>query len=426
MDMNYPPMNNKTKSLGRSWIAAVLLSSTLSVQAADINLDKVAVVVNQDVILVSEVQQKARKMQASGNVSGEKPLLQQAMDQLVLEKLQLQAAKRSGIKADSASIERAIANIAQRNNLTPPQLKQALAKEGIDYATFRKNLTNQLVINSLKHLESSKRARVSDQEVNDLIAAESARLAEGRSYHIQDLLIAIPQPYTVAGFEQARRNAAQLRKLAITSPDFLKTRYADNTATDLGWKAAPQLSFGYLKALNQLDIGQVSEVIHDAQGFHVLKLVEKRGGVDKKSQQVRARHILIAASEPDAKSKIQQIRQQLVQGADFATLAKVYSADKKSAVNGGNLGWSDSKRYVPAFAKATETLTLNTLSPVIQTKFGYHLLEVQERREVDASKAALQATARQAILSKRQAQDYDAWLQSLRNNAHIEYRIGVK
>ena len=422
MDTNKTLMKYKKTSHTLAWIAAALLTTSISVNAADAKLDGIAAIVNQDVILVSEVQQLARRIQA-GSKSNEQPVFQQALDRLVLEKLQLQSAKRSGISANDASIDRAMANVAQRNNLAPSQLKQALAKEGIDYTGFRKNLANQLIINSLKRRESSKRAQVSDQEIDDLIASESQQLAEGRSYHVQDLMIAAPQPPSVGAYEQARRNASQLRKLAITSPDFMKASYAGNTASDLGWKNAPQLSFAYLKELNTLEPGQVSDVIHDARGFHVLKLVEKRGGIETKSQQVRVRHILIAATELDAKAKADKIRLQLLQGGDFATLARTNSADKGSALNDGDLGWSDSKRYVPAFAKATETMPLNTVSQLIQTKFGYHILEVLERREVDASKAALQTQARKAILSKKQEQDYDAWVQGLRSGAFIEYRI---
>lgn len=422
MDTNKTVMKYKKTSHALAWIAAALLTTSVSVNAADAKLDGIAAIVNQDVILVSEVQQLARRIQA-GSKSSDQPVFQQALDRLVLDKLQLQSATRSGIKADEASIDRAMANVAQRNNLAPSQLKQALAKEGIDYDGFRKNLANQLIINSLKRRESSKRAQVSDQEIDDLIASESQQLAEGRSYHIQDLMIATPQPPSVGAYEQARRNASQLRKLAITSPDFMKTSYAGNTASDLGWKNAPQLSFAYLKELNTLEPGQVSDVIHDARGFHVLKLVEKRGGIDTKSQQVRVRHILIAATEPDAKAKADKIRLQLLQGGDFATLARINSADKGSALNDGDLGWSDSKRYVPAFAKAAETMPLNTVSQLIQTKFGYHILEVLERREVDASKAALQTQARKVILSKKQEQDYDAWVQGLRSDAFIEYRV---
>ena len=160
-----------------------------------------------------------------------------------------------------------MANVAQRNNLQSSQLKQALAKEGIDYTGFRKNLANQLIINSLKRRESSKRAQVSDQEIDDLIASESQQLAEGRSYHVQDLMIASPQPASVGTYEQARRSATQLRKLAITSPDFMKTSYAGNTANDLGWKNATEFSYAYLKELNTLAPGQVSDVVHDARGY---------------------------------------------------------------------------------------------------------------------------------------------------------------
>lgn len=426
MDTNRTTMKNKLTSQGLSWIAAALLASSVSVQAADTKLDQIAAIVNDDVVLMSEVRQTARRLQASGEAGGEQSVLKQALDRVILEKLQLQSAKRIGIKADEASIDRAMAGVAQRNNLPPSQLRQALAQEGIDYNDFRENLANQLIINSLKRRESSRSAQVTDQEVDDLIASESAQLAQGRSYRVQDLLIPVPKPHTVAGFEQARANAAQLRQLSLTSTDFLKTSYGNSTATDLGWKSADQLPFTYLKALNQLEVGQISDIIHDAKGFHVLKLVEKRGGVDTMSKQVRVRHILIPGSDPDARSKIEDLRLKLARGEDFATLAKLNSADKGSAENGGDLGWGDSKRYVPEFAKAAETLALNTLSPVIQTQFGYHILEVLDRREVDASKAALQSQARKAILSNRQQQDYDAWLQGLRSEAHIDYRVNLQ
>lgn len=422
MDTNKSTMKNNKTPQALAWIAAALLSTSLSVHAADAKLDSIAAIVNQDVILVSDVEKRARRIQSAGQAT-DQSAVQRAIDLLVLEKLQLQSAKRSGINASEASIDRAMANVAQRNNLAPSQMRQALAKEGIDYASFRKDLANQLIINSLKRREAAKSGQVSDQEVDDLIASESQQLAQGVSYHIQDLMIASPQPATVAGYEKARRSATQLRKLAITSPDFMKTSYGNNTATDLGWKSAPQLSFAYLKELNTLAPGQVSDVIHDARGFHVVKLVEKRGGSQAKSKQVRVRHILIPAAEPDAKTKADRIRLQLLQGGDFATLARTNSADKGSAVNGGDLGWSDSKRYVPAFSKASETLALNTVSPLVQTEFGYHIIEVLGRREEDATKAALQTQARKAILSKRQEQDYEAWVQSLRSGAFIEYRI---
>lgn len=421
MDTNKITMNKKNTSKGHIWIATLLLATSLQVQSADTDLDRIAAIVNQDVILVSELQQQIKKMQSNTNESNQSALLKQALDHLVVQKLQLQSAKRSGIKADEASINRAMANVAKRNNLQPSQLKQALANEGIDYNTFRQDLAEQLIINSLKRRQSAKSKQVSDQEVNDLIASESQQLAEGRSYHIQDLLIKAPA--SVEGFEQARRNAAKLRALAITSPDFMKTSYANNSASDLGWKNAQQLPFAYIKELNTLEEGQVSDIVHDAAGFHVLKLVEKRGDTPKKSQQVRVRHILIPAADQDARKKAENIRLQLIQGSDFATLAKINSADTESALNGGDLGWGDSKRYVPEFANVVETLALNTLSPIIQTKFGYHILEVLERREIDASKAALQTQARKVILNKKQEQDYEAWIQGLRNNAFIEYRV---
>lgn len=426
MDMNNTAMGKHTLTGPAKWLAGIALTISFSAQAADVNLDQIAVVVNQDVILMSDVRQAMRRLQVSEgkkNSSDTNTLAQRAMDNLVLDSLQLQAAKRAGIKLDDASIDEAVASVAQRNRLSVDGFKQVLRREGIDFNGFRDNLSNQLMINELKRQQSSRSNQISEQEISDLIASESEQITKGRSYYIQDLLIPTPANINVASFNTARRNADQLRKLAITSKDFMKTSFANSQATDLGWKSSDQLSFAYLKELTDLEVGQVSDVVHDARGFHVLKIVEQRGGSEVKASQVRVRHILIADTAPDAQAKAESIRQQLQQGGDFATLAKVNSADSGSAQNGGDLGWSDSKRYVAPFAKAVETLPLNTLSPLVKTQFGYHIIEVMERNEVDASRQALETQARQIILSKKQEQDYDAWVQGLRNDAFIEYRL---
>jgi len=423
MDMNKINKNNKTTLYSVACGISLLVASALPAKAADLQLDQIAAVVNQDVVLMSEAQVLARKLRASDTNSSNKTLLIQAIDQLILDKLQVQSAKRSNMRADTASIDRAEENIAQRNNMNLTQLKQALQKEGTSYKKFRERLADRLLINSLKSRQSRESANVSEQEVSDLLSSEATQVARGQSYYVQDLLIAAPSTATIQQFNQARQQANQLRTLSLSSPDFLSTRHANNRATDLGWQDSRQLSFAYLKALNNLKPGQISDVVHDARGFHVLKLVEKRGAAAIKAQQVRVRHILIARTETNALEKAETIRQQLQQGADFSVLAKANSADKVSALNGGHLGWGDSKRYVPSFAKAAESLALNTLSPVIETRFGYHILEVLDRREVDASQAELEGRARKAIIERRKEQDYEAWVQGLRSNAFIDYRV---
>jgi len=423
MDMNETMAQSKQKVNLPTWIAVILLSFCMTANAADTSLDQVVAVVNKDIVLQSEVQQVARRLQVSGEAETDlKVLQQQALDSLISERLQLQAAKSVGINPDDISIDKAVNSVAARNKLNLEQFKQALKNQGIDFQAFRKTIASQLIINSLKQRRSSQGSEVTDQEVNDLIAAEARQITAKRSYYIQDILIPAPETLNLTSYNQAKRNARQLRDLAVKGGDFMKISLPNSNVTDLGWKPAESFSFAYLKELTKLEPGQISGVISDARGFHVLKLVDQRGGSELKSQQVRVRHILVANSEPDAKTKIDSLRQQLVQGADFGTLAKANSDDVGSAVNSGDLGWSDSKRYVAEFAKASETLPLKTLSPVIKSKFGYHVLEVLDRRETDASRRALETQARKLILSKKQQQDYDAWVQGLRSSAFIEYK----
>ena len=423
MDMNKTMAQLRQTASAIVWIVVTLLSGFTTANATDSSLDRVVAVVNKDIILQSEVQQVARRLQVSGNAETNTKLLnQQALDSLISEKLQLQAAKRVGINPDDASLDKAVNSVAARNKLSLEQFKQALKNQGIDFQGFRKTIASQLIINSLKQRRSSQNSEVTAQEVNDLITSEARQITAKRSYHVQDILIPAPDSVDIARFNRARQDAVQLRNAALNSSDFMKTSIANSKATDLGWRPSESFSFAYLAELTKLEPGQISDVISDARGFHVLKLVAQRGSKELKSQQVRVRHILVASSEPNASSKIASLRQQLVQGADFGVLAKSNSDDTGSAINSGDLGWSDSKRYVAEFAKAAETLPLKTLSPVIKTKFGYHVLEVLDRREIDASRQALETQARKMILTKKQEQDYETWVQGLRSSAFIEYK----
>ena len=404
-------------------IFTLLVSFSTNSSAADSALDRVVAVVNKDVILSSEVQQLTRRLRASGSERTNSSVLsQQALESLISEKLQLQAAKREGINPDKLSLDGAVNSVASRNKMNLQQFKQALAKQGIDFESFRETISAQMIINSLKQRRSTQSTEVSSQEINDLITAESRQITANLSYHIQDILIPSPAATNIAGFNSAKRLATQARNLALRNQNFMSTKVGNSTARDLGWQAAKNLSFIFLSELTKLEPGQISNVISDAQGFHILKLVDQRGGGNIKSQQVRVRHILVAQTQPNAKAKIDSLRQQIVQGADFGNIAKANSDDIGSAVNAGDLGWSDSKRYVPEFARATETLQTKTLSPVIKTKFGYHILEVLDRKEIDASRRSLETQAQKLILSKKQEQDYDAWVQGLRSSAFIEYK----
>ena len=423
MDMNRTAASLKQKTITAAWIAAALLSYCVPANAVDSPLDRVVAIVNKDIILDSHVQQLALQLKVSGSQEASKSdLLKSALDRLISEKLQLQAAKSAGINPDEANIDRAVNSIAARNNLNLAQFQQALKEQGIDYKVFRKNITSQLIINNLKQQRSNQVSQITDQEIDDLITAESKQITASRSYHVQDILIPTPAPTDINSFNQAKRNAYQLRSLALSQPDFMKVSFANSKAKDLGWQSSQKLSFVFLAELTKLERGQISNIISDANGFHILKLVDQRGGKQLKSQQVRVRHILVAANQANASAKINSLRQQILQGADFGSLAKANSDDKGSAINNGDLGWSDSKRYVPEFAKATETLPFNKLSPVIKTKFGFHILEVLERKEIDAGRRVLETQARQLIQSKKQKQDYDTWVQGLRSSAFIEIK----
>ncbi|RVU86123.1 hypothetical protein EOL70_01345 [Leucothrix sargassi] len=421
MDM----MKTTKMSLPKLTLIAGLLAASLSTTAfsADQKLNSIAAVVNNEVVLIEDVQRAAQRARAGGNQDDARTLFQKSLDNLILERLQVQEAKRLGINPNTAQVNNAIAEVAQRNNLSVNQLAQELAKEGMTMELYRQTVADQMRLGTLKRRQSQQQTEVLEQDVTDLISAESKQVSQGMSYRIQDILIPAPQPLSSANFTQASKSAAQLRLAALKNKDFLSVKSGASTATDLGWKEASELSFAYLKELNKLEVGQVSDVIQDARGFHVLKLIDKKGATASKAYNVHVRHILIAKNEANAQSKANSILQQIKNGGDFATLAKIHSADKGSAVNGGDLGWSDTGKYVPAFARASETLPLKTLSAPIQTEFGYHILEVLDRREVNNNQKLLEDRARKALQARTQNTDYNTWVQNLRTNAFIDYRV---
>lgn len=404
-------------------IAGLLIAALSTSHAADESLNGIAAVVNKDVVLMADVQQLAQRTRASGNQDDDKTLFQKSLNQLILERLQLQEARRIGIIPSAAQVDEATAGVAARNNMNMADFTQALTKEGMSLKSFKDNIANQIILSTLKRRQSQQQTNASEQDVSDLISSESKNVSQGFSYHIQDILIPAPQPLAAANFTQASRSASQLRTLALKNPNFLSTKLGNSKSTDLGWKDASTLSFAYLKELNTLAPGQISNVIQDARGFHVIKLIEKRGGTTEKAYEVHVRHILISNNEPDAKNKATQLQNQLKKGADFATLAKIHSADKNSAINGGDLGWGDSSKYVPAFSQATKTLALNTISPIIQTEFGYHVLQVLDRKETDDNQKQLEARAKKALAARNEASNYDTWVENLRTNAFIDYRV---
>lgn len=396
-------------------------------QAKDILLDRIAAVVDNDVIMLSEVRNAAIKVRISGNnTQSDQALIKEELDRLILDKVQVQRAKALGIKIDNSTLNDAMRGIAKQNNLNLEQFRVALIKEGLNYKDFREDIRNKLYIDHLKRRQKSSNKKVTDSDIDDLIKAQSYRLNKDVQYHIVDILIPAPNGISVAQFNIAHRRSYNLRKQlllksGVISKALLKKMGA--TSSDLGWKLTQSLSPAYARTLSLMGVGELSTIVRDARGFHILKLLEQRGGLRKITQQARVRHILIASNQKNAKLKATQLRHKILAGESFAKLAKENSADTVSALDGGKLDMTDPASYVPPFEKAVRTLPLNTLSQPIQTRFGWHILEVLERKDTDLTRETLKTQAETALTKKNHSEEYKNWLQGIRDEAYVDIRL---
>lgn len=405
----------------------ITLFALSSVQARDVPLDKIAAVVNNDVVMLSEVLQTARKIKESGSTRlSDSELVKKVLEKLILEKIQVQKAKEIGVKIDNVALNEAMQRIAAQNKLNLEQFRVALKGEGLNYKDFRETIREKLYIDTLKKRQQGRNKKISENEVDSLIQSESLTLSKDVQYHLVDILFPAPNGISVKQFNTRYKQAQNLRKRLLAKSDKLSQAIiakAGASKKDLGWKSSQSLSPVFLRTLSLMGEGELSNVVRDAVGFHILKLVEQRGGKRKIAQQAQARHILISNDTPNAKLKATQIRNKILAGESFAKLAQLNSADKGSAANGGDLGMADPAGFVPPFANAVRTLPLNTLSQPIKTRFGWHLIEVLERKTTDQTREALKLQAQSLISDKNKSEEYNNWLQGLMDEAFIEYRL---
>lgn len=401
-------------------LASLLLASNMSI-AEEQPLDRIAAIVNSDIVMLSNVLREAKRLKAATPQTEDKVLIKAALEKLVLVKVQTQKGKELGIIIDDVMLNRAIEGIARQNNLTLTTFQQALSREGIEYSAFRENIRDRLMIDALRQRQSGKSAQeISEQAVNDLIFSQAASINQDAQYHLQDILIPAANGIPLSQFNSARQQAEQYRRQLLGQESFTISTLKTN---DLGWQSNKDLPLSYSRALSLMGTGEISPVVHDTKGFHILKLVEKRGGAQNLQLQVHARHILIGDPSPAGKVKALALRNKLTTGGDFALLAKTNSADTGSAISGGDLGWSSPDAYVPAFAATVRSAPLMSISQPVQSQFGWHIIQVLERKKVDASREAMRTSAKSMLAKKKNKDGYDIWLQGVRDDAFVEYRL---
>jgi len=398
------------------------LSITTLSKAEEQALDAIAAVVNNDVIMVSEVRTAAQRAKQDEK-SNQKEIFKQVLEKLIMDKIQVQKAKAIGIRIDDAAVDTAMQTIANQNKLDIQQLRVAIIERGINYKDFRESIRDRLYTNNLRTRQQG-RNDITENEVDDLIQAESFNLSKQIQYQLIDILI----PNNTTSVQQFNINlnrAHNLRKKLLKNSQLSDQEITNlgGKKIDLGWQNAESLSPVYSRTLSLLGQGELSNVIRDTKGFHILKLVGQKGGDRKEITEAKVRHILIKSEDPQAKLKVTQLRNKILAGENFAQLASRFSEDEGSAKNGGELPMTNTANYVPQFATVANTLAVKTLSQPIETKFGWHILEVLERQKSDNTREAIKNQAKKLIGSKKQNDNMNNWLKSLRDEAFVEYRI---
>lgn len=398
-------------------------------------LDSIAVIVNGDVITKSELDAKVNYFRKQLRVSsGSTPdiagLRKQVLERMIRDKIQLQMAAKFGIQIDDISLNRMIDAMAKRNNMTISELRATLEQEGIDFSDFRIQTRDELIIQQLQKRMVADKITVTKQEINQFIESHEQQNHNETKYHLLHILISTPENASPDDIQASKAKADKIYQQLIEGEDFKKTaiRYSNGSNAlnggDLGERKSNELPELFVKAISGLKTGDISKPVKSASGFHILKL-ESSSSDNEMVTQTRARHILIKTSpdvsDEDARTILQQLKERILAGEDFADLANEYSEDPGSRLKGGDLGWASPGMFVPAFEKVMQSLDINEISEPFKSKFGWHLMQVLERREHDMTTTLIEARARQAISKRKIDEELRLWLRKIRNEAFVEY-----
>ncbi|ERI51277.1 molecular chaperone SurA [Pseudomonas sp. EGD-AK9] len=432
-------MNVKTKlsdCLRPLLLGAALLAATAQ---ADVRpLDRVVAIVDNDVVMQSQLDARLREVQQTigkrgGALPPEHVLSQQVLERLIIENIQLQIGDRSGIRITDEELNQAMGTIAQRNGMSLEQFRQALARDGLSYADARDQVRREMIISRVRQRRVAERIQVTDQEVQNFLASDLGKMQLSEEFRLANILIPVSEGASSSEIQAADRQARELYQQLQQGADFAQlaiSRSASETALEggeMGWRKAGQLPPPFDSMVSALSPGEVTEPLRTPGGFIILKLLEKRGGDTQVRDEVHVRHILIKPSEirsaEETRRLVERLYQRIVAGEDFAELAKSYSEDPGSALNGGDLNWIDPNALVPEFRQVMSETASGELSQPFQTQFGWHVLQVMGRRATDSSAQFREQQAANLLRNRKYDEELQAWLRQIRDEAYVETKL---
>lgn len=429
-----------SRKIGSLFFGLWALCAGGQTQAEEIPLDAIVAVVNNGVILRSELDQEStaisKQLQARGTPLPPKRILErQVLERMIDTELQHQEASRMGVVVDDLTVAQAIENIAKRNKIGIPEMRRTLEAEGLSFNRFREETRRQMITSRLQEQQVRSKITVTDQEVEQFLRRHANLSAQRSSVLLAQLLVSTPEGADTDTIKQAKNKATELYQKLKAGANFAELVVANSNGPnalnggEMGWLdmgEVPNIASEVARTLNK---GEISEPIRSSNGYHLFKLMDYRGSSGQWVTQYLVRHILIRTSElvsdDDARTRLEQLRYRIEGGEDFSALARSHSDDTGSAIKGGSLGWINPGDMVPGFAKMVVDAPFKRVTAPFQTNYGWHILEVLEQRQHDNAEEAMRQKARNSLKEKKVVEATELWRRRLRDEAYVEIHLNT-
>ncbi len=403
-------------------------------QAQAVYIDSMVAIVEDDVITNSKLSSEVNRIREEYSARGQQlaataSLNRQVLELLIMKSILIQEAKNRGANITETQLNDTMQNLAKRNNKTLQEFRQALLATGIDYNTFREDVKNEMFINTIKNSYARQNVDISDQEVDDFIT-RNGNDTDTLEYRLSHILIALPDGASSDQVTKARVKAEELIYQLKNGADFSMLAAQNSAGSnaidggDLGWRKLAEIPSLFADLMQNIKIGEIGGAIRSPSGFHIVKLVDKRDSDQLIVEQIKARHILIKPNElisnKQAQEKLEKIRDEILQGADFAELAKKHSDDPGSKGLGGELGWINKGTMVPAFEKVLVATKKGETSEVFRSRYGWHILQVEDRKKVDETEESKRNKIKQQLLTQKKREVLELWQKRLRDEAFVK------
>jgi len=423
-------------SLSSVLAACALIAGTVTAQVQ--TLDRVVAVVDEDVVMASELSQRmntiASQIQAQQVQAPPIDVLRrQVLEQLIIERLQLQMASRAGVTISESELDQAIARVQQNASVSPEEFRQRLRADGMTMKSFRQQIRQELMIRRVEQGSVNRRIQITDQDIDNFLRSKEGEFWKSPQYELGHILIPISSSAPASEVTQAREKAEELVEQTREGADFRRLAIANSAGQnalaggDLGWRKTVELPTLFADALDGLKVGDVTEPFRSDAGFHLLKIHAQKGASEQLVEQTKVRHILLKPSailtDDEAYNKLIAMRDEAMTSDNFSELARENSEDIGSMLSGGDLGWSMPGQFVPEFTQAMDTTNIGEISLPFRSQFGWHILKVEDRRKQDMTDQYIRNQAANLLRNRRYEEEKQNWRREIRDQAYVEIKL---